>query len=75
METRTIQHWWNGTWGRLARRDIYLRSQTVWRVELRQGGAEGRTKEWTFDSEAQARELIDQAIAAGQSGVWRQVPT
>lgn len=40
MERRT--HWWNGSWGRLGRRDVYLyQDGGQWRVEARRGGAEG----------------------------------
>jgi hypothetical protein len=46
----TVGHWWNGTWGRLARLDVYLRIQKPqWEVELREGGAEGRSRRWVFD--------------------------
>jgi hypothetical protein len=37
-------HWWNGTWGRLARLDVFLRIERPrWEVELREGEAEGRS--------------------------------
>jgi hypothetical protein len=50
-----VGHWWNGTWGRLARLDVYLRVQKPqWEVELREGGAEGRSQRWVFDDEAEA---------------------
>jgi len=40
MEQR--KHWWNGKWGRIARRDIFLRvSGDQWYVESRNGGADG----------------------------------
>jgi hypothetical protein len=30
------RHWWNGKWGKLARRDIYLRTDAdVWWVVVR----------------------------------------
>jgi hypothetical protein len=32
-----VGRWWNGRWGRLARRDVWLRRRTVWEVEARQG--------------------------------------
>jgi hypothetical protein len=32
-----IERWWNGRWGRLARRDIWLKRSTTWRLEARQG--------------------------------------
>jgi len=36
MERR--KHWWNGTWGRLVRRDLYLYEDgNKWTVEARLG--------------------------------------
>jgi hypothetical protein len=66
-----VAHWWNGTWGRMARRDVYLRTGQVWQVELREGGAEGRVMVRVFDSEADARAFVDRALAA-ESG-WREL--
>jgi hypothetical protein len=68
----TVGHWWNGTWGRLGRRDVFLRTGQVWQVELCEGGADGRTKVWTFDSEAKARELVERALAA-EGTDWRSL--
>ncbi len=68
----TVGHWWNGTWGRLARRDVYLRSGQVWQVELRVGGADGRIKRWTFDNEPDARALVDRALAAVDTP-WKEL--
>lgn len=27
MHSTVVRHWWNGTWGRLARRDVYIRTE------------------------------------------------
>jgi hypothetical protein len=35
-----------------------------WEVELREGGAEGRSRRWTFDSEAEAEAFVERALAA-----------
>jgi hypothetical protein len=70
----TVAHWWNGTWGRLARQDVYLRSGQLWQVELREGGAEGRTKLFTFDNEAEARAQVDRALKAVDTP-WRELAT
>jgi hypothetical protein len=69
----TAGHWWNGTWGRLARLDIYLRVQNPqWEVELREGGAEGHSRQWSFDSEAEATAFVERALAAKQAD-WKQM--
>ncbi len=50
VSMETVGRWWNGTWGRLARRDVYLRIGTVSEVEAREGGAEGRSRTWQFET-------------------------
>jgi hypothetical protein len=77
-ETRAdglVGRWWNGRWGRLARRDIWLRALTTWRVEVRQGDADtGTTKHWDFANEKAAREFVDRLILTGGDG-WRDITT
>jgi hypothetical protein len=69
----TVGHWWNGIWGRLARLDVYLRMQKPrWEVELREGGAEGRSRRWTFDSEPEATMFVERALAAKQAD-WKKM--
>jgi hypothetical protein len=70
---RTIERWWNGSWGRLVRRDVFLREHRGrWQVETRQGGAEGRGRAWTFDDEQEARRWLARCLDDGRGG-WRQV--
>ncbi len=70
MERR--KHWWNGTWGRLARRDIYLfEDGGRWSVEAREGGAEGRSRWYEFDDEDTAMDCVHGLLA--QPGQWRQL--
>jgi hypothetical protein len=70
MEQR--KHWWNGKWGRLARRDVYLRADAdQWFVEQRVGGAEGVSRFYEFDSEDQAYEAV-RALLTGPDE-WRQL--
>jgi hypothetical protein len=66
-----VQRWWNGRWGRLARRDVRLVHQQRWTVEAVDGGVEGKVKTWTFDSEDQARELVNRLLAVGDG--WREI--
>jgi len=43
MEQR--KHWWNGRWGKLARQEVLIFNDgDTWRVEAREGGAEGRSR-------------------------------
>ncbi len=52
---RVVRHWWNGSWGRLNRRDVYVRTDgSAWEVEARLGGAEGRVTVRACDGEASA---------------------
>jgi hypothetical protein len=70
MERR--KHWWNGTWGRLARRDVYLYEDAGhWLVEAREGGAEGRSRWYEFADEDDALGCVNGLLA--QPGDWRDV--
>jgi hypothetical protein len=70
MERR--KHWWNGTWGRLARRDVYLYEDGGrWLVESRLGGAEGRSRWYEYDDEQAALECV-RGLLAG-AGRWREL--
>ena len=71
-----VERWWNGTFGRLARRDVWLwRVESgVWVVEIRAGGAESRQHaEWSYPSEAAARDQLRRCIDTGP-GAWRELP-
>ncbi|MGI5211422.1 hypothetical protein [Plantactinospora sp. CA-290183] len=70
MEQR--KHWWNGKWGRLARRDVYLRANAdQWHVEQRAGGAEGISRFYEFDSEDAAYEAV-RGLLVGPDN-WREL--
>jgi len=57
----------------LARRDIWLRALTTWRVEARLGdGESGTTQRWDFANEQAARDFVDRLIATGGDG-WRDI--
>ncbi|MFI6266677.1 hypothetical protein [Micromonospora sp. NPDC051006] len=64
--------WWNGVWGRLARRDVWLTREIRWRVVARAGDSEtGRILRWEFDTEAEARAMVARLLRGG-SGRWRE---
>ncbi|MFI7335901.1 hypothetical protein [Micromonospora aurantiaca (nom. illeg.)] len=68
-----VQRWWNGTWGRLARRDVWLVRQTRWTVTARAGDAEtGKVLRWEFDTEPEAMQMVDRLLHADTAGQWRQ---
>ena len=70
---RVIRHWWNQQWGRLGRRDVYVRSDgTRFEVEVAQGGAEGRRWVARFDSLADAVEEAENHLR-DPSDRWRDV--
>jgi hypothetical protein len=56
---RVHRHWWNGSWGRLARRDVYVwfDGYRRWAVEARSGGAEGTKRRQAVHDEHTALEL------------------
>jgi hypothetical protein len=72
MEQR--KHWWNSRWGRLARRDVYLREDGgTWHVEDRVGGAEGRSRWFEYPDEDLALERVRALLATGDG--WRELQT
>jgi hypothetical protein len=65
--------WWNGMWGRMARRDIWLMSDGQrWTVRGRVGGDEGSEVTYQFDEEEAARTMVDRMMKTS-SGNWRDL--
>jgi hypothetical protein len=57
----------------LARRDVWLKQVSGWRVEAREGDADtGRLLRWSFDSEADARTFVEKLLTTGGDG-WRDI--
>lgn len=70
---QVVRRWWNGVWGRLSRRDVWLVRQTRWKVIARTGDSEtGKTLHWEFDSQADAQAMIDRLLRAPSPGSWRE---
>jgi hypothetical protein len=70
---KTLEHWFNGLWGTMNRRDIYLRINSagpLWEIEARQAG---QVAFGEYASEAQARRMLDEIVSSGP-GSWRQLP-
>jgi hypothetical protein len=66
------KHWWNGTWGRLARIDVMVYEDAGrWLVEAREGGAEGRSRWYEYDSEEAATECVRGLLA--DSPHWKEM--
>jgi hypothetical protein len=66
------RHWWNGRWGRIARRDVYLRTvDHQCAVDAREGGADGVTRTWHPPTEEDALLLVDDLISDEQG--WREL--
>lgn len=66
---RLIEHWWNGRWGTLGRRDIVLRYNPagLWEIEAREAG---RCALGEFGTEGEARAVLRSLV--GGDG-WRRV--
>ena len=73
MEQR--KHWWNGKWGRIARKDVYLRvSGDQWYVEQRAGGSDGVSHFFEYDNEDAALDTVTDGVPtpwAGTPGGYR----
>ena len=71
METRG--RWWNGHWGRLARRDIWLMYDGQhWRVRGRLGGDDGRQVNYQFYEEWPAWTMVHRMMETSV-GSWRDL--
>jgi hypothetical protein len=67
------EHWWNGRFANLARRDVYLwRDGDRWHVETRRGGVDRQSRLFALDDEAAARTLLDALVGSDTEG-WREV--
>lgn len=68
---RVEQHWWNGS-VRLARRDVYVRTDgEMWEVEAQMGGPDGRSKVQQCPGKASALILAD--AWRGPRWQWRKL--
>jgi hypothetical protein len=69
-----VGRWWNGLFGRLSRRDIWLSQETRWHVRARQGDADtGRELHWDYATEAEARAMVKRLMSANGPGSWREL--
>ncbi|MFG3701558.1 hypothetical protein ACGF5C_27150 [Micromonospora sp. NPDC047620] len=74
MAEEVAQRWWNGLWGRLSRRDVWLIRQTRWKVVARAGDTEaGKMLLWTYDSRDEADAMVDRLLHADAAGQWREL--
>ena len=72
MEVRG--RWWNGLWGRMARRDIWLMTDgRRWLVLSRHGGDEGREATYECADETRARAMVSQLIRTSPQGQCRDL--
>jgi hypothetical protein len=68
-----VQRWWNGRFGRLARRDVWLEEGTVWQVRARKGDGDSRIKTWTFTNRTEADALVQRLLAVEPVDGWRDI--
>jgi hypothetical protein len=67
-----VGRWWNGVWGRLTRRDVWLAREVRWHVVARAGDSEtGKVLRWQFDTEDEARAMVRRLVQA-DGGQWRE---
>jgi hypothetical protein len=60
-----LGRWWNGAWGRLVRRDVWLLHESRWRVLARQGDSDtDKMLQWEFATEDEARAMVDRLLRA-----------
>ena len=70
-QVRVEHHWWNGS-VRLARRDVFVRTDgELWEVEAQMGGPEGQSKVQQCPGKASALILAD--AWRGPRWQWRKL--
>ena len=68
-----VGRWWNGQWGRMGRRDVWLRRRTTWEVEARQGEADdGKSQRWDFTDEETALDMVHRLMTTA-GGEWKDL--
>jgi hypothetical protein len=74
MRRELVTRLWNGRWGRLVRRDIWLRRaiEETWIVEARRGDSDSPLSSWSFDNEPDARAMLRRLMDSGGDG-WRDI--
>lgn len=68
----TLEHWFNGMPGPIARRDIYLRVNPdgpLWEIEARHAGRVSLTE---YGSEEHARRILTNLLVGD---AWRRMPS
>lgn len=70
-----VGRWWNGVWSRHTRRDIWLyAADGGWLVRIRAGHSDSETAEELLQSEADARALVAELIAAEHApSEWKEL--
>jgi hypothetical protein len=71
-----VKKWWNGRWGRLARRDVLVwttEDRGRWMVEVRDGGAEGRSRFKEASSEHEVFALAMQCRNESPEDEWKDI--
>lgn len=69
----TVGRWWNGRWGTMARRDVWLkRDRDQWWVEARKGDGDAQVWRRQYADEASARQLVEELLARG-ADEWKDL--
>jgi hypothetical protein len=72
MSVSVLGRWWNGVWGRMGRRDVWL--STTYTVTARQGDpGSGKVLRWHFRSEDAARAMVVKLQEAPGPGAWKEM--
>lgn len=76
---RLVEHWWNGLWGRMSRRDVWLYrhddvpdgTQGAWELRVHKGWHWDRS--WFYDRQEPARGYLRRLLDTNTVGEFRQV--
>ena len=72
---RLVERWWNGVWGRLSQKRIWLWTNgEIWRVEARKGDGDADVWGKDFVSELEARLLVREMRERNPRDEWKELP-
>jgi hypothetical protein len=60
-----VKRWWNGRFGRIARRDVWLEREEIWHVKARNGDGDSPVKAWVYPDRNQAEAMVQRLLPTG----------
>jgi hypothetical protein len=70
-----LVHWWNGSWGRLTRRDVWLEQLDDGRLRVRWRGGAWRDRDGRYVTRSpKVATAVCRALLGDDLSQWRELP-